>query len=85
MPRIDNEPSDLEAAWAKFEAPAAWRCSKKGNLWRTWNGQTCTLFRRGDRWCWSVADEEETRYSPGSYETEEDARSGLGEAVGVGW
>jgi hypothetical protein len=88
MPRVDDEQSGawMEAAWAEFESPTAWKRSQKGNIWREWAGRRCVIFRRRDgRYGWSIADEEEVRFSPCSYATEDGARTALGEAVGVGW
>lgn len=89
MPRALTKRDPLiEAAlaeWARFEEPAAWRVSKRGNLWREWDGVTLTIFRHGCRYRWSIADEEYgPRFSDQDYTTEEAAMVALGEAIGVG-
>ena len=85
MPRSrDREIADAMAAIEAFENPAAWRRSSKGNLWRTWEDRTVTIFYRNRRYHWSIADEEGPQFSTGSYGDEADAMSGLGEVLGVG-
>lgn len=49
------------------------RRSRKGNLWRDWDGVTCTVFARMGRYVWCVADEAEVTYSRERFETEEEA------------
>jgi hypothetical protein len=90
MPRV-GEPSSrdrvIEAALAaieEFEEPTAWRRSQRGNLWREWDEMTVTIFQRKGRYCWCINDGEETRFSRKGYETEDDAKIALGEAIGVG-
>lgn len=71
------------AAWAEYEA--GFRRSRRGNLWRTWDGRTTTVFARSDdRYGWCIADGSETRYSPHGFENEDDALMALGEELGVG-
>lgn len=72
------------ARWAEFEEPSAWRRSPKGNLWRHWEGATVSIYRRRDGFGWCIADEDGPRYSQRAYETEADAITAAGEALGVG-
>jgi hypothetical protein len=73
------------AAWEEFEEPAAWRRSKRGNLWRLWGGLTVTVFERDDGyWGWCIADDEGQRYSRTGFEEAAHAMTALGEALGVG-
>jgi hypothetical protein len=69
----------------KFSDPADWRRSKRGNLWREWDGMTVTIFHRNGRYFWCIADGgEERRFSLGGFEIEDDAMSSVGDAMGVG-
>lgn len=91
MPKID-QPTRRDrrveaalAAWAVFESPTAWKRSKKGNRWRHWDGVTLTIFKRDDEcFGWCIADGEETQFSTDEFETEVDAISDLGDALGIG-
>jgi hypothetical protein len=89
MPRIDQTARDREVEIAlaeidAFENPAAWRRSAKGNMYRQWDSMTVTVFCKRGMWGWCVADAEETRFSRNEYETEDDAKMALAEALGVG-
>ncbi|GEM_PF-1604024 len=88
LTRRDPDP-DLEAAlreWALFERPEAWRRSAKGNLTRLWNGSRVTIFRRGASFRWCVNDpDDETQFSSRGYETQAEAVTGAGYAVGVAY
>jgi hypothetical protein len=49
--------------------------SRKGNLWRKWDGVTLTVFLRtqgGYAWCVSGGGDS-TRFSPGTFDGEGDA------------
>jgi len=82
----EHEVEAMLAAWAEFEDSAAWQRSRKGNLWRHWEGMTLSIYARDDGYFgWCVAGEEGPRFSSGGYETEEDAMAALGETVGIGW
>src|SRR4051812_13060872 len=91
MPRIgkaarNREAEHVEAVLAaRAEFAAGFRRSRKGNLTREWEGLRLTIFRRKGDGCfgWSVADEEGPRFSPGGYETEEEALLALGFAMGI--
>lgn len=73
------------AMWTKFESPSEWRRSKKGNLWRRWEGMLLTIIKRNeDCFGWCVAEDDETQFSSDTFDTESDAMSDLGDAVGVG-
>jgi hypothetical protein len=75
---------DQLAAWAEFEEPDAWRRSKKGNVWREWDEKTVTIFRhRNGGFAWCINDGDESHFSQGSYEDEEQARTALGESLGL--
>lgn len=69
------------AVWREFELPAAWQRSRKGNLWREWQGITLSIFPQRGGFGWCVADEDGPRYSPVAYETEQYAMSALGDAI----
>lgn len=82
--RRDREVAYAIAAWADFENLTTWRRSRKGNLWREWDGLTVSIFYRNRRYHWSIADGEETRFSKGMYADEQEAMDALGEVLGVG-
>lgn len=87
MPRVtrDTELEHVLAARAEFESSSAWRRSRKGNCWRTWEGMTLTIFKRDDGFFgWCVASADDRRFSSGGYELEGDAMSALGSELGVG-
>ncbi len=50
MPKIpsreDARIERIDRAWAEFED--GFRRSRKGNLWRLWEGVTITIFERSD-------------------------------------
>ncbi|KKN04011.1 hypothetical protein LCGC14_1101740 [marine sediment metagenome] len=59
--------------------------SRKGNLWRHWEGKTLTVFKRKDGYFgWCVSDSEGTRFSRGAFEEEVDAVDALADELGVG-
>lgn len=73
----------VEAEHERFAA--GFRRSKKGNIWRTWEGVTVTIFERAEGFFrWSIADGDGVRYSPGAYETDGEALEMLAEELGVG-
>lgn len=62
-----------------------WQRSKRGNLWRHWNGITLTIFSRSDNsFGWSWADEERPRFSSNGYADEAAAIDGLAWELGIG-
>jgi len=84
MPRLpetirrQRQVQDCLAEWAEFEA--GFQRSRKGNLWRVYDGLTVTVFQRVDGefgWC-IAADEDDTQFSSRGYETEEEALEVLG-------
>ena len=84
MPQQQQQIADQLAAMDRFEDRAFWRRSKKGNLWRLWDGLNLTVFRRRDGFYgWCIADDDGPRYANQVYKTEADAMIGLGETLGV--
>ena len=87
MPRTNIDPLVEYAleALEEFREPSAWKRSKKGNLWRNWEGKTVSIFERdGDGYYgWCIADREGQRFSRHGAETEEDAMDDLAEALDV--
>jgi hypothetical protein len=68
---------DRAAEQAHFER--SFRRSAKGNLWRKYEGKLLTIFSRNDGdygWCISV-DGDPPKFSPGGYETEDEAMRAL--------
>ena len=64
----------------EFTDSTAWQRSKRGNLWRTWEGLTLSIFRRrgvDDLYGWSIADEDGVRYSRESFDSEDDAMTAI--------
>lgn len=97
MPKIGKKGRDHEeilsdddlvelalATRAEFES--GFKRSRKGNLWRNYEGLTLTIFRRrgDDYYGWSIADSDGVRFSPGGCETEEDALSALSSELAIG-
>ena len=88
MPKVTEtivpEVEALQAAWDQFTA--GFKRSKKGNLWRHYDGQTACVFGRDDGYYgWSISGNSATRFSKGGYRTEEEALEALGESLGVGY
>jgi hypothetical protein len=88
MPKVtDNivpEAEAMQAAWTQFEA--GFKRSKKGNLWRHYDGQTACVFSRDDGYFgWSISGNDSQRFSRGGYQTEEEALGALGETLGIGY
>jgi hypothetical protein len=87
MPRVTETIIDtdaLQAIWSQFEA--GFRRSKKGNLWRHYEGQTICVFTRDDGYYgWSISGNDGNRFSKGGYQREEEALGALGEALCVGY
>lgn len=70
----------------EFVERTNWQRSRRGNLWRTWNGLTLTVFRRRDgRFGWSWTDDDERpRFSHNGYANEVLAIDGLAWELSVG-
>jgi hypothetical protein len=71
-------------AWAERSPFARFRAgfgrSKKGNLWRHYEGRNLTMFRRrDDSYAWVIGDDLEggPQFSQDSWETEADAMEDL--------
>ena len=81
MPLNDKRKEELRCTRidALYEVfVSGFRRSKRGNLWRLYDGATVSVFSRDDGFFgWCVAGGEEKRYSRSGYETEEEAMSAL--------
>jgi hypothetical protein len=68
------------------EFVAGFRRSKKGNLWRHFEGLTLTVFaRRGDGFFgWCVRGSDGPRFSNGCFEDEQDAVISLAHEMMIG-
>jgi len=70
----------------EFEDVTNWKRSQKGNLWRVYDGQTLTIFRRRDRlFGWSIAGDDEVTFSPHGFGSEGQAMSALSDVVMLEW
>ena len=70
MPRIKQ-------SWMKtideFVDLRKWHRSRRGNLTREWDDSRLTIYQRHGRFSWCINySEEETVFSPRSFETEDD-------------
>lgn len=92
MPKIGEvvRPRDLGQIFrdlVEVETVAEWanefKESRKGNLWRSWDGMIVSVFRhkRSGRWAWSIADGDGPRFSAGTYGSPEAAMVALWEAL----
>jgi hypothetical protein len=82
-PAPKNDP-ELDAALAEREAfEVGFKRSRRGNLWRNWEGMTLTVFARDDgRFGWCIVDAEgDKRFSRKAYEDEEWAIGALWDEV----
>lgn len=77
MPTTESTLADLRvAAWLDFVA--GFQRSRRGNLWRNWDGKTLTVFNRRDGlWGWSIADRDGPRFSRRGHEDDESAMLAL--------
>jgi len=68
-------------SWQDFftdsEFCSGFKRSKKGNLWREYDGLTLTVFSKGERYSWCIASPEGPTFSHKRYGSEEDAIAGL--------
>jgi hypothetical protein len=68
----------LNSQDADFDDLACWRRSQKGNLWRSWEELTVTVFRRDDdTFGWSISGGDGVEYSETEYPSEIDAMADL--------
>ena len=79
----------IEAALAErqeFTDGRNWQRSRKGNLWRTWEGLTVTIYYRQGRYRYSISNDllPELRFSEASYGDEQEAIEALADELGVG-
>jgi hypothetical protein len=59
--------------------------SRRGNLWRTWDGLTLTVFERpSGEFEWCVAEGDSLRFSSGGWASEEEALVALACELGLG-
>jgi hypothetical protein len=57
--------------------------SRRGNLWRRWNGVTLTVYQQGSGYYgFCIASEEGPQFSARSYETEAECLDALWVALG---
>jgi hypothetical protein len=78
---LDRKTEDMLRARAAFGA--AFRRSRRGNLWLRYDDRALTVFRReggGYSWCISREDDE-TEYPRRGFDTEEDAIADLWSVV----
>jgi hypothetical protein len=82
----DEADQIIKAAECEFANPENWKRSRKGNLWRTWQGITVTVFRnRFGGYGWCAHDGREPQYSRGRFEDEEEAVMDAADELGVGF
>ena len=80
----DREIEVLLKLREKFENPAEWNVSKKGNgnIWREWDGMALSIFRKySGGYCWCVSNEERRSFSVTKYATVEEAKGALWDEV----
>jgi hypothetical protein len=79
----DRELAEYLARRDEFER--GFRRSRKGNLWRHFEGMTLTVFGRDDGFYgWCIAGPDGTRFSSGGFEEEADAIGSLAGELEVG-
>jgi hypothetical protein len=72
------------AEWAEFENLDRWNKAHNGNLVRSWEGATVTIFKKRGRYAWSSNLNDEVSYSPSTFETEDEALQSLGAVLDIG-
>jgi hypothetical protein len=79
--RLLTEQSERE----RFADLRCWQRTRKGNLWRLYEGVTLTIFERSDGWYgWCCADGDGPEFSPHGFESEAEAIDDLADALGIG-
>jgi len=81
MPQVMTNRID-EAMRARESFAAAFRRSRRGNLWREYDGDegrrlTLCVFPRSGGFAWSIADREGVRFSRETFDEEDEAIGGL--------
>lgn len=83
MPKIPNNDA-LVDEYFRDNFRGGFCRSRKGNLWRDYQGVTVTVFARDDGfWGYCIASGERKRYSQTPYENEEGAMAALTAQLGV--
>jgi hypothetical protein len=79
MPAENRSDPHLSAVRARAAFEAAFRKSRRRNLWREYDGLILTVFARRDGagYGWCVSGPEWSRFSPDSYQTERAALGAL--------
>jgi hypothetical protein len=78
IPRRDDRDllAEAESFWDDFAS--GFRKSAKGNLWRKWNGETLTIFRKPNGFGWCIAGPEgKTRFSKQRFDRQDAAMRDL--------
>jgi len=82
MPKAPEPVDPILAAFEDLVNSPEWRRSRRGNLWRVWEGMTLTVFARKDGFYgWCIADDKGTRFSSAGYPTEGEALEALAAQV----
>ena len=82
--RTKTEVTEALKRWREFESMKHWRRTERGNLTRRYDGRRVTVFQQKDEfygWCIS-STVDDVEFCEG-YDSEEDAMTGLGEALGL--
>lgn len=90
MPRIgqpnrDDESESLDDAGAFADFESGFARSRKGNLWRHFDGKTIVVFHRegDDRFAYSISDEDGPTFSRRAYPSVAEAMKALARELGV--
>lgn len=74
MPKISQPISHFEDAMREIENfKRGFRRSRKGNLYREYEGVVVTIFGREGSYGWVINSGDESRFSSGRFGTEEEA------------
>jgi hypothetical protein len=82
-PRPQPTPEPVISEGDLFRDASGWSRSRKGNLWRKWDGMTVSIFPRRGGFAWSITEDDSPQYSPSQHETEEDALDDLAGVLGM--
>jgi hypothetical protein len=82
MPNIETGREPFAEALTRALFMTGFMRSKKGNLWRRWQGTSLTVFARKDgKWSWVIVDESGPKFSRHAYAEKDDALAALFRAV----
>lgn len=69
--------------YARFVDRRSWQTSKRGNLWRMWEGITLTIVEQSEGFTWCIADSGGPHYPRVWWNTIDGAMDHLASHLGI--